>query len=242
MEAAVGWGLNLPAHSLHSFLLFTIPVAGRGPSVPAQPLRMAGLPLPAAGLRAARRFAVPQFHTYLLSAHGEPERASLPPPRPPHPPPPPPTTLPATHPFPARPACRLRDSRRRSPGPAGAATEAPPHGWLRHRPPWRLQGQRRVAAAEAKPEPAGRVGRAGQGRRGALGGLGSGSLRLSFHCLGSPPPPQGRDPVCLHVPGTLLHPGAPSPSSHDLHPLRAEAASQSGISTPGGAPGPHRSL
>lgn len=52
------------------------------------------------------------------------ELPSYPPPEPPAPP------APATRLFPASPACRLRDSRRRSPGPAGAAGRRGDAAWL----------------------------------------------------------------------------------------------------------------
>ena len=159
------------AFSPHSLLFSATLVTWRGglsssasperPRVPAHPRWMARLSAPTGlgrppprprlqpRLRAAgcpRHLAVPQFRKHLLRAHCEPD------PRQPSP-----HLSPATLPFPAGLACRLRDSRRRSPGPAGAAGEEPPHGWLRHRPPRRLQGQRRVTAAEARPEPARRV-------------------------------------------------------------------------------------
>lgn len=202
---------------------------------------MAGLPPlsrprpPAPGsapLGAPRHFAVPQFRKHLLRSHCESEsRQPTPPPAPS-----PQQLSPDTRPFPAPPACRLLDSRRRSPGPAGAAAEEPPHGWLQHRPPPRLQGQRRVAATEARPELARRVGRAEQGRRGPLGGLVSRSLRPVI------PLPWGS-----RGQGPCLAPRAwgvetPPPLLVIYTRLRAAAASQSGISTPGGAPGPHRSL
>lgn len=125
-----------------------------------------------ASLATLDHLAVPQFCKHLLRPLSE-NCASFQLP----PPPPSPNTR---HLFPASPACRLRDSRRRSPGPAGAAGEETLHGWLRHQPPSRLQGQRRMAAAEARPESAAGVGRARRGRGEALGGL----LSRSFQsCL-----------------------------------------------------------
>jgi hypothetical protein len=104
--------------------------------------------------------------------------------------------------FPAVQACRLRDSRRGSQSPAGAAREEPPHRWLRHRPPRRLQGQRRVAAAEARPEPAGGVGRARQGRGETLGGFLSASLNPAILISSPLGPARALTPPWLRAPGT----------------------------------------
>lgn len=100
------------------------------------------------------------------------ELPSYPPPSPPRPQHPPPASSPPAQPVGSVTAAAEARAPRERP-----AEEETLHGWLRHRPPSRLQGQRRMAAAEARPESAAGVGRARRGRGEALGGLLSRSFK-----------------------------------------------------------------
>lgn len=123
VEAVVGGGYQTSLLT-HSLLFLTTPVTGRAGSIPAGPQSALGClltpaewpnshPLPPHAcpetpglvpLGAPHHLAVPPFRKHLLRAHCELEL--------PHQ-----QLSPATHPFPARPACRLRDSRREAQAP-----------------------------------------------------------------------------------------------------------------------------